>query len=134
MIDLIKKYKELLLYGIFGVLTTIVNIVVYSLCTHMFSINYLISTVIAWLISVLFAYITNRMYVFESKSSNILKEMLSFFSFRVLSGAIDIIIMYVFVDLFRWNDIFVKILSNIIVIILNYIFSKLFVFKNNKNK
>lgn len=134
MIDLIKKYKELLLYGIFGVLTTIVNIVVYSLCTHMFSINYLISTAIAWLISVLFAYITNRIYVFESKSSDILKEILSFFSFRVLSGVIDITIMYVFVDLFSWNDIFVKILSNIIVIVLNYIFSKLFVFKNNENK
>lgn len=134
MVNLIKKYKEILLYGIFGVLTTIVNIVVYYVCTHLFAIDYLISTIIAWFISVLFAYITNRLYVFESKSSDVIKEMLSFFSFRVLSGTLDIGIMYLFVDIFKWNDLIVKILSNIVVIILNYIFSKLFIFKKKPSK
>jgi len=133
MLDLIKKYKELILYGIFGVLTTIVNILVYYICANILTIHYLISTVIAWLISVLFAYTTNRKFVFESKNKNIIKEIISFFSFRILSGFIDVAIMYAFVDIFKWNDLIVKILANVIVIILNYIFSKLFIFKKESS-
>ena len=133
MVNLIKKYRELILYGIFGVLTTIVNILVYYICSNLLHIHYLISTIIAWVISVLFAYTTNRKFVFESKNKNIVKEIISFFSFRILSGIIDVAIMYIFVDIFKWDDLIVKILSNVVVIILNYIFSKLFIFKKESS-
>ena len=80
MKELLMKYKEIIMYLVFGVLTTVVNIVVYFLSAELLHINYLISNALAWFLSVLFAYITNRKYVFESSSQNILKEAVSFFS------------------------------------------------------
>ena len=74
MKELLMKYKEIIMYLVFGVLTTVVNIVVYFLSAELLHINYLISNALAWFLSVLFAYITNRKYVFESSSQNILKE------------------------------------------------------------
>ena len=81
--------KELIAYVFFGVLTTIVNFITYFLFEGVFGINYLISNIIAWFVSVLFAYITNRIWVFESKDDNIIKEILLFYGGRVFSGAID---------------------------------------------
>lgn len=133
MKELMIKYKEVLLYLIFGGLTTLVNIVVYALCTKLFYINWEISNIIAWILSVLFAYVTNRKYVFESKSNNIVKEMTSFFGFRLLSFALDMGFMYLFVDMIRMNDMFAKIIVQVIVIVLNYVFSKLFIFKKGEN-
>lgn len=134
--ELIIKNKEVLLYLVFGVLTTLVNIFSYHLLAKTMHIDYLISTVLAWILSVLFAYVTNRQFVFQNKSKNILKEMISFFGFRLLSGGIDLFNMYFFVDIIKMNDMVVKILSNVLVIILNYVFSKLFVFtkKDGNNK
>lgn len=133
MIDLIKKYRELLLYLVFGVLTTIVNIGTYYICKKI-GIDYQISNIIAWVCSVAFAFITNKMYVFESDktdSKTLLKELSSFFSFRLLSLAIDMGCMYVLIEILSTNDMIAKIISNIIVVIANYIFSKLFIFKKN---
>lgn len=135
-ISMIKKYKEIILYLIFGVLTTIVNILTYIIFAKVFNFDYLISNLIAWILSVLFAYITNKIYVFESKNNEkkmIIFEIISFFSFRVLSGIIDMTFMYIFVSLLAFNDSLMKIITNIIVVILNYIFSKLFIF-NKKDK
>lgn len=81
--------KELFFYVVFGVLTTVVNVVVYVLFANYLGINYLVSNVIAWFLSVLFAYITNRKWVFESKSSNIIKECGLFFGGRLFSGIVD---------------------------------------------
>lgn len=125
---LYNKYKEIINYLIFGVLTTIVSIVSYKIFT-LIGINYLISNVISWIISVTFAYITNRKYVFESNNNDQLKEMIKFFSSRVTSLLVETILMLILVDLIRINDFIAKIICQVVVIILNYILSKLVVFK-----
>lgn len=133
--DLLIKYREVILYLVFGVLTTLVNIFSYFVLTDLGHINYLVSTAIAWVLSVLFAYFTNRVWVFQSSASGakaILGEMGSFFGCRLFSGLVDMLIMFVCVSLLHWPDKLIKILSNILVIILNYVFSKLFVFRKQK--
>ena len=135
IVDLIKKYKELILYGVFGVLTTVVNIAVYYVFTNFIGVNYLISNAFAWFLSVLFAYITNKLFVFNSKSfeaKGIIKEGIAFFGARAFSGVLDMTIMYIFVDLLTMNDFIVKIISNILVILINYFLSKYWIFKKDE--
>ena len=135
--ELYKKYKEIIMYLIFGGLTTLVNIVAYFILARLLNIETVASTIIALIVSILFAYITNKIFVFESKTHNkkdLLREMISFFACRALSGVMDVAIMYVTVDLWHFNDIIMKIISNIIVIIVNYVFSKLIIFKKKKDK
>lgn len=120
--------KEFTLYVVFGVLTTIVNILVYLFFTKLCGVNYIISNVIAWVLSVLFAYITNRIWVFERKNTNIIKEVLTFFAGRMFSGALDTGLMYLFVDVLMTGDVFAKIVVQVVVVIVNYLFSKLIVF------
>lgn len=136
--EYLTKYKEIISYIIFGGLTTIVNFVVYIICAKLFGIDELVANIIAWVISVLFAYITNKIYVFESKSKdirNVMKEMISFFACRLASLVVfDIFLFWLLVDLCDINDIIVKIINNILTIIANYIFSKIVVFKNNSKK
>ena len=126
MKDLILKYKEVIMYLVFGVLTTVVNIVVYYVAADCLKINYLIANIAAWFLSVLFAYVTNRKYVFESKSDHI-----SFFSARLATGALDMGFMYVTVNFQILPDFIAKIVANIFVIIANYVLSKLFIFKKD---
>ncbi len=128
------KYKEVLNYLIFGVLTTIISLVTYYLftftfldATNVFELQ--IANVLSWIISVLFAYVTNRKFVFESKNTNLFKEVSSFFGSRVVTLIFDMVIMFVGVTLLKVNDKLVKIISQVVVIISNYLFSKLFVFK-----
>ncbi len=133
--EIFQKYKETILYLIFGVLTTLINIATYAFCTRILDVNYYISNIIAWFVAVLFAYITNKFYVFESKSIEykyVIKEMLSFMSCRVLSGVIELVLMFVMLNLLLINDFIVKVITNIVVIIINFILSKLIVFKNKK--
>lgn len=120
--------KELFWYVVFGILTTVVNIVVYFIFSRL-GINYLISNILAWFLSVLFAYVTNRRWVFESKSSNVLKECGLFFSGRIFSGAIDTGLMYLFIDILSIGDVVSKIVIQVIVVVLNYVISKWVVFK-----
>ena len=130
--DLLKKYKFIILYGIFGVLTTVINIVSYSLLFEVFGISNVVSNIIAWILSVLFAFITNKLWVFDSKSLEFklfLKELGNFTVCRLATGVLDLGIMFVGVDLLNGPAIILKVISNIIVIILNYVMSKLFVFK-----
>lgn len=130
---IIEKYKDIIPYAIFGVLTTLVNIVTYWLFAHPLRLSVMVSTVLAWVCSVLFAYITNRKWVFHSESMGstaILKEMISFFTCRLLTGVVDWLCMLIFVDLLYCNDILIKICANIFVIILNYVASKMVIFKN----
>lgn len=121
--------KELFWYVVFGTLTTIVNVVVYFALEYI-GVNYIISNIIAWFLSVLFAYVTNRIWVFESKSPNILKEMVLFFSGRIFTGVLDTALLYLFVDILTLGNTFSKIAVEIIIIILNYLLSKLIVFKD----
>lgn len=125
----IKIDRELVLYVLFGAFTFFVNVITYFFFQSVLGINYLISNILAWFFSVLFAYITNRKWVFESRSPNILKEMLLFFGGRIFSGAVDTALMYLFIDVLTLGNTFSKIVVQIIVIILNYVFSKLIVFK-----
>jgi len=127
---MIKFDRELVLYVVFGAFTFFVNIAVYFLFEDVLGVNYLISNIIAWFFSVLFAYITNRIWVFESKSPDILKEMALFFGGRIFSGVVDTALMYLFIDVMMIGDTISKIVVQIIVIVLNYIFSKLIVFKD----
>lgn len=126
------KYTELIFYLIFGVLTTAVNIAVYFICSRIFYFQVISSNITAWLLSVLFAYLTNRKFVFISKAegfSSVLKECMNFFLGRLSTGILDTVIMFVSVDLLAFNDVIMKVLSNIIVIVLNYLISKLLVFR-----
>ncbi|WP_410320081.1 GtrA family protein [Methanobrevibacter sp.] len=125
-----KLDRELVLYVVFGAFTFLVNIVTYFLFQSVMGINYLVSNVLAWFFSVLFAYITNRTWVFESKSPEILKEMSLFFGGRIFSGVVDTVLMYLFIDVLVLGNTFSKIVVQIIVIVLNYVFSKLIVFKD----
>lgn len=132
MKQLYNKYKEVILYIFFGGCTTLVNIVVYYLCAHPLNMLTTMSTIISWILSVTFAYVTNKIWVFESNVDNkhdLLKEMVSFYGCRLSTGILDLIIMIVFVDILMFNDLIIKILSNILVIVLNYVASKLYIFK-----
>ena len=120
--------KELLAYIIFGVLTTIVNIVVYFFFTKVCGVNYIISNIIAWFLSVLFAYVTNRIWVFESSNTNIIKECILFFGGRLFSGILDTGLMILFIDILTMGDLISKIIVQIVVVIVNYVFSKWIVF------
>lgn len=129
MMKMLKKYKEILLYIFFGIATTAVNIVAYYLLSKMNLIT-AFSTFFAWLISVIFAFFTNRKYVFKAEKSGFFKQLISFLSMRIITGVLDILIMIIFVDMLVFDDMLIKVLSNVLVIILNYIFSKFLVFKN----
>ena len=131
----IKKYEGVLLYLIFGVLTTLVNFFVYHICYTKLHLPNLVSNTIAWIISVIFAFITNKVWVFKSKSfqfSKLVLELSTFVMARITTGFLDTAIMFVGVDVLKRNWIIAKVVSSVVVVILNYIFSKLFIFRKNK--
>lgn len=132
-----KKYEEIINYLIVGALTTIVSLVTYFLCVHTFlnpenALEIQIANIISWLFAVLFAYITNRIFVFKSKSKQYLKEIVSFAISRLLTLFMDMGIMFLFVTLLHGNNTIWKLVSQVVVIIANYIFSKIFVFRKKK--
>ena len=141
--ELYKKYEEIVNYLIVGILTTIVSLIVkwgllFTILDAKDAFKLQVAIIISWIVSVTFAYITNRIYVFKSKSKNIIKEIVSFFGARLLTLGIEMIVMWFFVTLL-WlnNNIWVliwTIVTQLIVIVLNYVFSKLFVFKKNNKK
>lgn len=147
--NLIIKYRELIIYGFFGVGTTLVNFVTYKLCNVILGVKfYLLSNIIAWFVSVIFAYVTNKLFVFESKSWNIklvANEVSSFFAARIFSFLIeeaglfllvDICNMKSFaVDVFGFNvsgNMISKVILAVVVVVLNYFFSKFVVFRKKK--
>ncbi len=139
---LFLKYREQISYIFFGGLTTLINIAVYGVCTQALSLSTGWSNALAWVLSVAFAYVTNRKWVFESRAErfgDILREAASFVSCRLGTGVLDQIIMVVGVDVIGqaiipsefagiWS-MGLKIASNVLVIILNYILSKLVIFR-----
>jgi len=133
--EVLKKYREIISYLFFGVLTTLVNWVSYFVLADILHVQYMASAFIAQLLSILFAYVTNRRWVFESKVSGakaLMAEMAKFFGARGVSLVLDMLFMYLGVDILRINDKAVKVVSSFFVIVANYIFSKLFVFRNAK--
>lgn len=132
MAELIKKYRGLLLYGIFGVLTTLINLAVYYICYEKSGIPNIPSTVIAWVVAVAFAFVTNKIWVFDSKSMDVktlLYEATTFVGCRLATGVFELVVMYVTVDLLQVNGMLMKLIVNVVVIVLNYVASKLVIFK-----
>ncbi len=125
---MLKKYKEVIMYLLFGGLTTVINIAVYNLLYYAAHIGNVPSNIIAWIISVLFAYVTNRLWVFESKNGSVIKEAASFFGCRSLTGLLDVAVMFLAVDILKLPAGIMKLVSNVIVIVLNYVASKLWIF------
>jgi putative flippase GtrA len=127
-----KINKEIVSYLVFGILTTLVNIITYGFLAKIMNMDYKIATTIAWLLSVLFAFITNKLYVFNSKNmdfKSVVKELFSFLIFRLLSYFIDLVIMIVMVEWLKVDDLITKVIANVIVVIINFFASKLFIFK-----
>ena len=129
-----EKYKALILYGIFGVTTTIINVVSYALLLFI-GINVQIAVVVSWLLAVIVAYLTNRVWVFNSGAVTkveLLREFISFMIARLATLVVEMVIIWFGVQLLNQDPIVWKIIDNIVVIILNYIISKLIVFKIRK--
>lgn len=134
--SLFLQYKELILYVFFGGLTTLVNWGGYWILADLLHVPYLWATAIAQILAILFAYITNRKWVFQSRAKGVapvLWEMVRFFGCRAFSFVLDLGCMWVGVDLLHINDKVMKLLSNVVVIIVNYVFSKLIVFRKPKS-
>lgn len=133
--DIYRKNITVMRYLILGVLTTVINIAIFAICFKVLKVPNIPSNIIAWIGAVMFAYITNRKAVFNSKATNIkeiLREIVTFFASRLLTLGVDLVIMHVTVTVWNLNEMIMKILANIIVIILNFILSKLIVFRKKK--
>lgn len=124
--------KQVIAYLFFGVCTTADNTIIYYICARWLELSTIVSTVIAWTLAVVFAFVTNKIFVFESHSwkwSVFVKEAASFFLCRLVTGLLDVIIMFVGVNICGIFDLGIKVLSNVLVIILNYVASKRMVFR-----
>ena len=140
--ELLKKYKEIIMYLFFGVTTTLVNWVVYTPLVNVLDAHTFVANGAAWFVAVVYAYITNKLFVFESKSwkaSVLAYEILSFFGARAASGVFETFLPEILMKLGLNQTFFgieggiAKIVVSVLVIVLNYIFSKLFVFRKKKN-
>lgn len=127
-----QKYQRVLAYLIFGGLTTVVNFVLFGGLTAWTAFPYLLSNIIAWLGSVLFAYWTNRRWVFETHAQTKRargREVLNFFGYRALSLGLDELIMLVGISLLGGNALIVKLVDQVLIVLINWIFSKYLIFK-----
>ena len=130
--SLVLRYWDILSYLFFGVLTTVVNYLVYLPCYNILGLSAVVSNGIAWVVAVAFAYLTNKPFVFKShdwSAKTVIPELSKFLGCRIGSGAAETLILYLAVDLLGMNGNLWKLLTNILVIIMNYIGSKLLVFR-----
>ena len=130
-----KKYKEILLYLFFGGLTSVVSIVSYAYCDVIMGMNPLIANVISWILAVTFAYITNKIWVFQVEihgKKELLQQMVSFYTGRLLTLGIEEVILFIFITKCGFNSLVVKIVAQVVVVVSNYIISKCFVFRDKK--
>ncbi|KRM20351.1 teichoic acid glycosylation protein GtrA [Ligilactobacillus hayakitensis DSM 18933 = JCM 14209] len=131
MIALFKKYQNIIAYLFFGGLTTLINMVVFYIFDTQLGWNYQLANFIAWLVSVLFAFFTNKVWVFGSSYTTVkafFKELWSFFFFRGLSYFMDAGIMFIGISLLHANSNLTKLIDQFVIVLLNYIFSKFFIF------
>ena len=133
IMELVKKHWDIVTYLFFGVLTTVVNYAVYLPCYNLLGLSATISNIIAWVVAVAFAYLTNKPWVFKSHDWSmkvVLPELSKFVACRVGSGVLETGMIFVFVDLMGINGNVFKLITSVLVVILNYIGSKLLVFRN----
>ena len=129
---LLHKHYDILVYLIFGVLTTAVNYIVYLPCYNLLHLSATVSNVIAWAAAVAFAYVTNKPFVFHShdwSAKTVVPELTKFIGTRLGSGGLETLVLLVFVDLLKGNGNVWKLLTSVLVVALNYIGSKLLVFR-----
>ncbi len=129
ILGIYNRNKEIWNYLIVGVFTTVVSIGSYALFSKGLNINYILSNILSWIAAVIFAYVTNRSFVFKSKNKDIIKEAFMFISSRLLTLIMDTLLMILFVELIKIDDLISKIVVQIFVVVANYVISKLFVFK-----
>ena len=130
---LLQKYEDVLSYLFFGVLTTVVNYLVYLPCYNTLGLSAAVSNGVAWVAAVAFAYLTNKPFVFKSldwSMKTVLPELTAFVGCRVGSGLLETGILFLSVDCLCWNGNVMKLVTSVLVVILNYIGSKLLVFRN----
>ena len=130
--QLIIKYYDILAYLVFGVLTTVVNYLVYLPCYNLLGLPAVVSNVIAWVVAVAFAYVTNKPFVFRShdwSAKTVVPELTKFVGTRVASGGMESAIIWIAVDLLGGNGNLWKLVTSVLVVILNYVGSKLLVFR-----
>ncbi|MCH5190305.1 MAG: GtrA family protein [Oscillospiraceae bacterium] len=146
--ELFIKYKEIILYIVFGVLTTAVSFVSYAVCTKLIKLQneiagIAVANVISWVCAVLFAFVTNKIWVFESKARDvktILNELWKFVASRLFTGALEWfgvpLLVYLGLNqtIFGIEGMLSKLIVSVAVVILNYVFSKIFVFKKKKTE
>lgn len=131
IVDLYKKHQEVIDYIIFGGLTTVVNIVVFFMLNTVFGWPYLVANGVAIIVSILFAYVTNKLFVFKSKgltTKENIYEFIKFIGFRLVSGLADMATMWILVDLMTFDTNVAKLATQFIVVVLNYFFSKFLIF------
>lgn len=126
MRELFKKYYETISYLFFGVCTTAINFIVFFLLSPIMAVE--IANIIAWIISVSFAFITNKLFVFKTKGF-IISEVYGFVGARIASLIIDEALLILMVNVLNINALISKIVINVLVIIINYLLSKFFIFK-----
>lgn len=134
--NLLIKHKSFIMYAIFGVLTTVINMAAYYVLYNVLSWSNMASTALAWFVAVVFAFVTNKKWVFDSQSMEakvLLYELFSFFLCRIATGVFDMVVMYVAVDVMHANEMFWKLTANVLVILLNFVASKLIIFKKKDN-
>ena len=129
-----EKYGEIVRYLIVGILTTVVSLGTYYGCVFTFlnpenALQLQLANVLSWIIAVTFAYVMSRIYVFQSKQENIPREMVAFYSSRLLTLFMDMAIMFIMVTLCRVNDKLAKLVVQVVVTVANYVFSKILVFR-----
>ena len=130
--QLLQKYRQVLLYGIFGFATFLVSMATYALCFRGLGLDALIANVISWIFAVLFAFFTNRRWVFDGSaegSKGLWAQMASFFGGRLFTLAVEELILAVFVKWLKFDGLVVKVVAQAVVIVLNYFISKFWVFK-----
>ena len=132
-----RKYREVLLYLLFGGLTTLISIIVFWLCNRPLGLNEHIANAVSWVLAVLFAYLTNAAWVFFARPGSrgeALRQLLSFYAGRLATLGVEELILLVFVTWLKLDSMLVKIAAQVVVIVLNYVISKLLVFRKKGEK
>ncbi|WP_143320946.1 GtrA family protein [Clostridium sp. HBUAS56010] len=128
--------REVISYLVFGVMTTVVNWIVYAIMVRA-GVDYRVATAAAWVVSVVFAYVVNKIFVFQSYDLHpafIFKEMVSFTACRAASGVMEMVLMVIMVSWLNMDEYVSKVLVSIVVVVVNYVFSKLFIFRKSEEK
>lgn len=129
---LFNKYRDFIIYTVFGAQATLLNAFLYMLFYQKLLINNVVSTILAWTVTFVFAFITNKFFVYRSKEKRIkyiIIEFINFFLCRSFSGLFDVMFMFISVDLLKLYPLLMKFISAIFVGLINYFGGKLFIFK-----